>query len=106
MSFVLEIFTDASIISWDAACGDESIGGLWTDDECSHHINYLELLAAYFGLKSFAGERSGSYILLRIDNTTAIAYINRMGGVFPHLNGMARIIWSWCEERHIFIFAS
>ncbi|XP_070525983.1 uncharacterized protein [Cardiocondyla obscurior] len=46
-------------------------------------------------------------ILLRMDNSTAIAYINRMGSIrFPHLSDLARKIWLWCENRNIFIFAS
>lgn len=46
-------------------------------------------------------------ILLRIDNTTAISYVNRMGGVqYKHLNSVAQAIWLWCEERNIYIFAS
>lgn len=105
--YILEIFTDASTTGWGAACGTEKIGGFWSPDEQSQHINYLELLAAYFGLKSFAERYANCEILMRIDNTTAISYINRMGGVqYPHLNTIARNIWQWCEERKIFIFAS
>ncbi|CAH4002358.1 unnamed protein product [Pieris brassicae] len=41
-------------------------------------------------------------ILLRIDNTKAISYINRMGGVqFPHLTKIAKELWQWCEARNI-----
>lgn len=44
---------------------------------------------------------------MRIDNTTAISYINRMGGIkFPLLNNLARDIWRWCELRDIWVFAS
>lgn len=44
---------------------------------------------------------------MRIDNTTAISYINRMGGIqFPHLNDLARSIWQWCEQRRLWLFAS
>lgn len=106
-NFDLEIYTDASSIGWGAACEGEKIGGSWNIEERAHHINYLELLAAFFGLKSFANSRNQCHILLRIDNTTAIAYINRMGGVqYPHLNDIARKIWLWCEKRKIFLFAS
>lgn len=64
-------------------------------------------LAVFLGLKYFAHDRHNCSILLRIDNTTAISYVNRMGGVqFPHLNDLSRQIWQWCEERNIWIFAS
>lgn len=106
-NFMLEIFSDASSIGWGAACGKEKIGGSWSVEEVSCHINYLELLAAYFGLKSFTANLQDCQILLRIDNTTAISYINRMGGVqYPHLNHITRKIWSWCETRNIHLFAS
>lgn len=106
-NFELEIFTDASMLGWGAACLGEKSGGSWNSDEANHHINYLELLAAFFGLKSYASKLSHCQILMRIDNSTAIAYINRMGGVqFPHLNYITRRIWTWCERRNIFIFAS
>ena len=44
---------------------------------------------------------------MRIDNTTAISYINRMGGIqYPKLNQIARLIWEWCAKRDIWVFAS
>lgn len=105
--FVLEIFTDASLTGWGAYCQKESIRGFWNHSEKKNHINYLELLAAYFGLKSFAKEMSNCHILLRIDNTTAIACINKMGSVqFVHLNSITRKIWQWCEVRNIRLVAS
>lgn len=67
----------------------------------------MELLSALFGLQCFAKDLENCNVLLRIDNTTAISYINRMGGVrFKKLNELTRTIWKWCEEREISIFAS
>lgn len=58
-------------------------------------------------LKCFARSLTSTEILLRIDNTTAISYINRYGGVqYPHLNKIARNIWQWCEERRLHVYAS
>lgn len=106
-NFNLEIYTDASTSGWGAACGSETTGGFWSSSERSSHINCLELLAIYFGLKSFANNKKNCDILVRVDNTTAISYVNRMGGVqYPHLNSIAKKIWNWCEERKIHIFAS
>ncbi|KAJ8964603.1 hypothetical protein NQ317_019809 [Molorchus minor] len=75
--FKLEIFSNASRSGWGV----------------------LELLAAFFCLKCFAATLRGYDILLRIiDNTTAIAYVNRMGGIrYPTLNNLAKEIWQWCE---------
>lgn len=105
--FVTEIFSDASTTGWGAVCQEETASGQWSNEESKKHINYLELLAAFIALKIFAKNYSNCQILLRIDNTTAVSYINRMGGVqFPHLTEITRSIWEWCESKKIFIFAS
>lgn len=106
-NYYLEIFTDASLTGWGVSCLDETASGQWSNEELQYHINYLELLAAYFDFKIFAKHLRNCEILFRIDNTTAISYINRMVGIqFPHLNAISREIWKWCERRGIFIFAS
>lgn len=106
-NFTLEIFSDSSRSGWGLACGNSTAHGFWSEAEKACHINFLELLAAFFGLKCFARDRSSCDILLRIDNTTAISYINRMGSVqFPHLNSLTKQMWQWCEQRDLFIFAS
>lgn len=73
----------------------------------AHHINYLELLAAFFAIKCFAHNLSNCNILCRLDNTTAIACINRMGSVrYSKFHTLSKKIWQWCEIRNIFIYAS
>lgn len=105
--FMLEIFSDASKTGWGAFCNEDRVNGGWKDSELSLYINYLELLAVFMGLKRFTKNLSNGSILLRVDNTTAICYINRMGGIqFPHLNDLARSIWQWCEKCNIWLFAS
>lgn len=106
-NYCVEIFSDASKTGWGVACGGETASGRWSDEESKEHINSLELKAAYFGLQVFARNLHDCQILLRIDNTTAISYVNRMGGVrFTHLNIISRNLWQFCEERRIFVFAS
>lgn len=103
----LEIFSDASNTGWGAACGGETASGLWSAQDLTHHINYLEILAAFIGLKVFAKDLNNCQILLRVDNTTAMSYINRMGGVqYPHLTDIATQLWQWCELRKIYVIAS
>jgi len=46
-------------------------------EEQTLHINCLEILAA---VQTFAKGKLSISIFLRIDNTTAMAYINRKGG--------------------------
>lgn len=105
--FSLEIFSDASRSGWGIFCDGRKSHGFWSVDDLVHDINFLELKAAFFGLKCFAKGYRNCQILLRIDNTTAIAYINRMGSVqFVELSKVAREIWRWCEQRNIWIVAS
>lgn len=106
-NYVLEIFSDSSLTGWGAHSEGKSTYGFWNAEERKWHINYLELLAAFFALKSFASKLVKSEILLRIDNTTALAYVNKMGGVkFDHLSQLARKIWQWCEMRKLWITAA
>ena len=44
--------TDASKIGWGATMNGSVTGGRWTQNETKEHINYLELVAAFFGLKA------------------------------------------------------
>ncbi|XP_060804898.1 uncharacterized protein LOC132902730 [Amyelois transitella] len=102
-----EIFSDASLTGWGAYCDGKRANGNWKDSERNLHINQLELIAAFLAIKSFLREEKDCAILLRVDNTTAISYINRMGGIqYPHLSNISRQIWQWCETRNIWLFAS
>lgn len=106
-TFSTVIFSDASKSGWGAHCGGSSIHGFWSTLESKEHINALELLASFYGLKSFAKSLERCNVLLQIDNTTAIACINKKGSVqFKKLNDLTRKIWDWCESRRIYIFAS
>lgn len=106
-SYVLEIFSDASTSGWGAFCRGRRTHGFWEDSERAEHINCLELRAAFLALQFFAGSLNNCEILLRLDNTTAIAYINKGGSTrFSHLNVLARNFWRWCEARKIWVVAS
>ena len=72
---VLVIESDASQLGWGARCIKASTGGHWSVEESTHHINYLELLAAFLALKTFANTQKGP-ILLRMDNISAVTYVN------------------------------
>lgn len=105
--YSITIYSDASTTGWGVVCNNQTANGHWSRSQLTLHINTLELLAALYGLKIFARNLINCNILLRIDNTTAIAYINKMGGIqFTHLNKIARELWQWCEKRNIYVFAS
>lgn len=105
--FSLEIFSDASMTGWGAHCNGQKAKGFWNKDDRKRHINYLELKAAYYGIKSFSKTARNCNILLRMDNVTAIATINRMGSIkYKQLNNIAKLLWNYCEINKIFIYAS
>ena len=47
--------------------------------EVEHHINFLELKAAFIALKCFEHLIQGKHVRLLLDNSTAVACINKMG---------------------------
>ena len=58
------------------------------------HINFLELKAVDYALRCFAADISSVDIVLHIDDTTALAYINKIGFIkFPKLSTLAKPIW-------------
>ncbi|XP_015185988.1 PREDICTED: uncharacterized protein LOC107071471 [Polistes dominula] len=105
--YVMEIFSDSSLTGWGCYCDGVEAFGFRDQNERKKHINYLKLLAAFLAIKCFASKSSNCEILLRLDNTSAISYINRAGGVrFRHLCALSKEIWNWCEERRLWLKAS
>lgn len=98
--------TDASGLGWGAIRNDVRTGGRWSDSEICEHINVLELKAVFFGLKSLCSNEQNVHIRLRVDNMTAMTYINNMGGIKSiNCNRLAFDIWSWCIDKNIWISA-
>ena len=85
---------------------NQRTGGPWSNREKQQHINCLELLAAMLALQTFTKNLNDVSILLRLDNSTAVAYINNKGGtVLKELILLTRSLWVWCLERNIKIVA-
>ena len=58
----------------------------------------------YFALKSLCSQESELHIKVQLDNPTAVAYLNNMGGIkSPKLNNLALGIWKWCISREIWV---
>jgi len=101
------IFSDASKTGWGCHHNNVESPGWWSSTQKHLHINVLESLAVEMALQIFAKKWSNTQILLRVDNDTAISYINRYGGCHNEdLLRIAKRIWKFCEERQLFIFAS
>jgi hypothetical protein len=73
------IFSDASLSGWGTVSDRIKTGGPWTKTETQLHINELELMAAFNGLEFFAATAHQTSFEINIDNTTAVAYINKKG---------------------------
>ena len=61
------------------------------------HVNCLELQAVRLALHRFCALLTGQHVLVRSDNTTTVAYINRQGGLCSRcMSQLARhlLIWS------------
>ncbi|XP_070529420.1 uncharacterized protein [Cardiocondyla obscurior] len=107
LTFDYEIFSDASLTGWGASMDGKRVHGWWSTQEKEEHINFLELKAVEYALKFFVPNLRSINLLLKIDNTTAIAYVNKGGcSQFPKHSALAKSIWQWCEAREIDLFAS
>eukprot|EP00794_Sanderia_malayensis_P010313 gene10313-11382_t len=96
------LYSDASKIGWGCSCNDIKSGGNWTPEEAQFHINYLEMLAAYFALKAFTTELAHKHVKLMVDNTTVVTCINNMGHSID-ISKLRKIIWLFCIDNNIWL---
>ena len=100
------ITTDASLLGWGAHMGDHHLRGIWTPARARLHINILELLAVHLALQGFRHMITGRSVLVRTDNNTVVAYLNKQGGTRSRtLCLLTRKILQWTFKRHISIQA-
>ena len=91
---------------WGAVCHLGSTGGQWSETEMQYDINVQELIAAELAIKRFTRHHKPSSIHIRIDNTTALSYIIKMGGTKNALMlGIAKRIWHYLILHKIMITA-
>ena len=103
----LVITSDASNQGWSALCDSQQTGGRWKKEEIGQHINCLELLAICHSVRAFCSNKSNVHVKIMSDNTSAIAYINKMGGCkSPELNKLAVELWKWCISQNIWLSAA
>ena len=103
----ITLYTDASNDGWGAVMGTTKTGGRWNEAEASHHINYLELMAIFYGLKAFCSKEYSLHIQVYSDNTTAVNYVNSMGGTHSmECHVVAKAIWLFCMERKDMVICS
>ena len=103
------MYTDSSKIGWGCKIADESFNGNWTIPEQNLHINILETKAIYLSLLALGGISPGTHIRVLSDSTTAVAYVNNMGGInSKECNAIAKDIWdiivkanAWLSCQHV-----
>lgn len=108
----LEIFSHASRTGWGVFCKGRRCHGYWKVGDLCLHINVLELMVVFFGLRCFVKDMQRCNILLRVDNSAAISYINRMrDSGFRGLSSLPNEICSGANREtfgsrlHIFFLA-
>ena len=63
---------------------------------------YAYQLPGTFAVKTFLKDQTGASVLIQLDNQTAVAYINNMGGtVSPQLTDLAKELWMWALANDI-----
>ncbi len=94
------VTTDASSTGWGATCNGQAASGLRTGPRLLWHINCLELLAVHLASRQFRPLLLGKHVLVRTDNTAAVSYINRMGGIRSRrMSQLARHLLLWSHTR-------
>ena len=77
--------------------------GSWSEVEKLEHINFKELKAAFFTLQCYCDNVRNIHVKIEVDNTTAISYINKLGGRVQTLNLLAKQMWEWARQRNIWL---
>lgn len=96
--------TDSSLSGWGGIIeGTDLIAkGKWSPEESLNHINALELKAVFLCLQSLCYQLHNKVIKVLCDNTTAVAYLQHMGGTHSLIcNDITRDIMLWCKERSL-----
>ncbi len=98
------VTTDASSMGWGATCNGQAASGLWTGPRLLWHINCLELWAVHLSLRQFRPLLLGKHVLVRTDNTAAVSYINRLGGIRSHRMSQLAchlLLWSHTQFKSL-----
>lgn len=86
------VFTDASGKGFGAAWDEAEVQGPWGSEDRDLHIAWLELKAVLRALQSWAPHLAGRRVLIRCDNTQAVAAINYGSTRVPDGRPIARHI--------------
>jgi hypothetical protein len=112
--FTITLETDASHYGWGGVLRQSKnpsleARGFFARTEEEQSNNNRELRAVCLSVYSFVRDKQlaesiswkDKTILIRSDNRTSVAYINKMGGRVPSLTRLTANLWVWCLERGI-----
>ena len=111
----ITVTTDASHTGWwgggggGGHCRGRIAYGDWSRYRVLPHINVLEFQAVFLSLHHFLPLVRHCTVLIRTDNVTVAAYINKQGDTHTHparLNTLAAELWTWCRHRDFIPTAS
>ncbi len=98
------VSTDTSNLGWGALCDGKPAFGHWSKREGYLHINCLEMLAVWLGLRTLLPDLKDHHVLVRSDSMTVVSYINRQGGLSSkHLFFLIERLlrWAQCNLRSL-----
>ena len=81
----LLLHTSSSLSGWGAHLLDMTASAVWSRDECSVHIDMLEMKAIVLALAVLLPQLSGQSVVLMSDNALVVAYLRNQGGTVSHV---------------------
>ena len=87
------VYTDASgDFGWGVACGDTWRQGRWDNKDLHKSINWKELRAYHIALQELSTVLTGKLLVIKMDNTCAVHYVNAGQGRIEELSQLAKQI--------------
>ena len=87
------LYTDAAgDVGWGVSCGDAWQQGVWSQSDGEKSINWKELKAYELALTHLSETLLGKLILVKMDNTCAVHYVNYGHGRIKELADLAKTI--------------
>lgn len=106
VKWVFTMSTDASLKGWGATSPLGNTNGRWSESEKLLHINVLEAKAILFALYCFVKQK-GLAVRILSDNSTAVSYVNKKGGVHsPKCLEISQQIWDYAEKLNLKLCAA
>ena len=103
----LSISFDACSYGWGCVLNGTEAKGHFSPIEQMFSINTKELLTILYGLRSFKNEIKNCHLLLLSDNTTAVSYVCKMGGMSSDLRmKITQDIWILADEMQCWLSIS